>query len=105
MGHPTWQTQIPTPNHPEFPSGHATTNSSVMPMFTNVFGDNFEMTLHTYDYLQLPPRSYHSFYEMGREMADSRIYGGLHYQATCDKSIVQGNRVAQNILNILHFLK
>jgi hypothetical protein len=36
-----WTTQIPTPNHPEFPSGHATINSAVFDMFTNVFGDHF----------------------------------------------------------------
>jgi hypothetical protein len=105
MGHPTWNTFIPTPNHPEFPSGHAVTNSSVLRMLTDVFGDNFQITLHTYDYLGLAPRSFNSFYQMGDEMSNSRVFGGLHYQATCDKSLVQGKKVAQNILDKIKFKK
>ena len=93
MGHPGWTTAIPTPNHPEFPSGHAVTNASVIAMLNNMFGNNFQLTLHTYDYLNLPARSYNSFDEMGKEMSDSRVYGGLHYQSTCDNSRLQGKKV------------
>lgn len=102
---PTWNTYIPTPNHPEFPSGHATTNGAVLSMMSNVFGENFPMTLHIYDYLGYPSRSYTTFTQMGREMADSRFYGGLHYTATCEKSLVQGKKIAQNILSTVKFLK
>ena len=69
------------------------------------FGNNFQITLHTYDYLNLPARSYNSFEEMSIEMSNSRVYGGIHYQATCDKSRVQGKKVAQNILNTIKFSK
>jgi len=100
-----WTTQIPTPNHPEFPSGHATINSAVFDMFTNVFGNNFQLTLHTYDYLGYPPRPYNSFEEMSIELANSRVWAGLHYQATQDKSRVLGKKVASNILATLKFLK
>ncbi|HKO79012.1 MAG TPA: vanadium-dependent haloperoxidase [Chitinophagaceae bacterium] len=105
MGHTNWSPLIPTPNHPEFPSGHAVINASVMEMLTDGFGDNFQLTLHTYDYLGLPARSYNSFYEMGKEMANSRVFGGIHYQATCDKSSLQGKKVAKNILNKIKFHK
>ncbi|RXK59406.1 phosphatase PAP2 family protein [Lacibacter luteus] len=105
MGHTTWNTIIPTPNHPEFPSGHATINSAVMDMLTNVFGDHFALTLHTYDYLGFSARSFASFEEMSIEMANSRIYGGIHYQSTCDNSRIQGKKVAQNILQTIQFLK
>lgn len=105
MGHPSWSPLIPTPNHPEFPSAHAVNNASVVEMLTNMFGDNFHFTLHTYDYLGLPARSYNSFYEMSKEMADSRVFGGIHCQSSCDKGRAQGKRVAQNILNTVKFLK
>ncbi|MBC7866977.1 MAG: vanadium-dependent haloperoxidase, partial [Gloeobacteraceae cyanobacterium ES-bin-316] len=103
MGHPEWQTFIPTPNHPEFPSGHATTNGAVLSMLADMFGRNFQITLHTYDYLGLAPRSFNSFEAMGIEMADSRLWGGLHYSATCIKSRAQGKRVAYNILQKINF--
>ena len=102
---PAWTTFIAVPNHPEFPSGHATINSAATTMLANVFGRNFQITLHTYDYLGFPPRSYNSWDEMSIEMSNSRVFGGLHYQATCDKSRVQGKKIAQNILSKLKFLK
>ena len=102
---PAWTTFIAVPNHPEFPSGHATINSAATTMLADMFGANFQLTLHTYDYLGYPPRSYNSWEEMSIEMSNSRVFGGLHYQATQEKSRVQGKKVAQNILNTIKFLK
>lgn len=102
---PTWNTYINTPNHPEFPSGHATSNGAVLTMMSNSFGENFPITLRVYDYLGYPTRHYTTFSQMGLDMADSRLYGGLHYKETCVKSIAQGKKVAQNILEKIHFLK
>ena len=102
---PTWSTYIPTPNHPEFPSGHSTTGGAVLTMMSNIFGEDFHITLHTYDYLNYPSRSYTSFTQMLKEISDSRFYGGLHYHATLDKSEAQGKKITENILNTVKFLK
>jgi hypothetical protein len=102
---PAWTTYLPTPNHPEFPSGHSTTAGGVLTMMSSIFGENFHITLHTYDYLGYPPRSYTSFTQMMNDISDSRFYGGLHYTATLDKSEAQGAKVAQNILSIVKFKK
>lgn len=102
---PAWSTYIPTPNHPEFPSGHSTTGGAALTMMSNIFGENFNITLHTYDYLNYPPRTYSSFTQLMKEISDSRFYGGLHYRATLDKSEKQGAKVAENILNTVKFLK
>lgn len=102
---PSWNTSIPTPNHPEFPSGHATSNGAILTMMSHSFGENFPITLHTYDYLGYEPRHYNTFTELSTDAADSRIYGGLHYVETQEKSLVQGQKVAQNILEKVKFLK
>lgn len=102
---PAWNPYIPTPNHPEFPSGHATTNGAVLGMMIYVFGDNFPMTLRTYDYLGYNSRSYQTFTAIGRDMAESRFYGGIHYMETCNKSLVQGKKIAQNINEKVQFKK
>ena len=102
---PTWTPYVPTPNHPEFPSGHSTSGGAILTMMANMFGEDFHITLHTYDYLNYPPRSYTSFTQMGNEISDSRFYGGLHYRATLNKSIAQGKKVAENILSKVKFLK
>ena len=102
---PNWSTYVPTPNHPEFPSGHSTTGGGALTMMSNIFGEDFHITLHTYDYLNLPARSYTSFTQLSNEISDSRFYGGLHYRATLVKSTEQGKKVAENILNTVRFLK
>ena len=102
---PNWSTYVPTPNHPEFPSGHSTTGGAALGMMSHIFGEDFHITLHTYDYLNYPARSYTSFSQMMNDISLSRFYGGLHYIATLDKSEVQGAKVAQNILNTVKFLK
>jgi PAP2 superfamily len=102
---PSWSTYVPTPNHPEFPSGHSTTGGGALTMMSNIFGEDFHITLHTYDYLNYPPRSYTSFTQLSNEISDSRFYGGLHYRATLVKSTEQGKKVAENILNTVKFLK
>ena len=105
MGHSSWNALFNTPGHPEFPSAHAVNSSAIAAMLTDVLGDNFQFTLHTYDYLGLPPRDYNSFTEMSKEMSDSRVFGGIHYQASCDKGRWLGEKVSQNILSKVKFLK
>ena len=55
--------------------------------------------------LGLPARSYNSFYAMSKEMADSRVFAGIHYQASCDKGRWLGEKVARNIERKLKFEK
>ena len=105
MGQPGWNALFNTPGHPEFPSAHAVNGAAIAAMLTDVLGENFHFTLNTYDYLGLPARSYNSFYEMGKEMADSRVFAGIHYQASCDKGRWLGEKVSQNILSKVKFLK
>jgi hypothetical protein len=105
MGHTTWNALFNTPGHPEFPSAHAVNGTAIATMLTDVFGENFQFTLHTYDYLGLPARSYNSFFEMSKEMADSRIFAGIHYQASCDKGRWLGEKVSRNILETVKFKK
>jgi hypothetical protein len=105
MGYGAWNALFNTPGHPEFPSAHAVNGAAIAVMLTNVLGKNFQFTLHTYDYLGLPARDYNSFNEMAKEMSDSRVFGGIHYQASCDKGLLLGKKVARNILRKIKFLK
>jgi len=107
MGHTTWNALFPTPGHPEFPSAHAVQGGAVSTMLTDVLGENFDLTLDHYSYLvpSLPARHYSSFDELGREMGNSRVLAGIHYQASCDKGFWLGKKVANNILSKVKFLK
>lgn len=105
MGYKSWTPVIPTPNHPEFPSAHGTGSSAVAVALTDVLGDNFSFTDHTYDYLGLAPRNFTSFTQMAKEMADSRVFAGIHYVPSCEKGAIQGEKIATNVLRILKFKK
>jgi len=107
MGHSTWNAQFATPGHPEFPAAHAVNGGVVSVMLTDALGENFDLTLNHYSYLtpSLPARHYNSFDELGREMGNSRIFGGIHYQASIDKGFSLGKKVCNNILSKVKFLK
>ena len=107
MGYTGWNALFPTPGHPEFPSAHAFNGGVVSVMLTDVLGQNFKLTLDHYNYLtpSLAARDYNSFDELGQEMSNSRVFGGIHYQATCDKSFWLGKKVSNNILSRVKFLK
>ncbi|MGC3945441.1 MAG: vanadium-dependent haloperoxidase [Chryseolinea sp.] len=103
MGHPTWNALFNTPGHPEFPSAHSTISSAVAEALTSVFGDNFAFTINSYAYLGFPARNYTSFRAMSKEMSDSRVFGGIHYQASCDKGRELGKKIAENVLAKVQF--
>jgi hypothetical protein len=105
MGITSWSPLIPTPNHPEFPSAHAVNSSAIAAALTNVLGSNVQFTINTYAYLGFPVRSYGSFTAMSKEMSDSRVFAGIHYQASCDKGLILGEKVGKNVLSILQFMK
>ncbi len=105
MGHSTWNALFNTPGHPEFPSAHAVNGGIISIMLTDVLGENFNLTLDHYKYIGLPARHYNSFDELGKEMGDSRVFGCIHYQASCDKGFWLGKKVANNILSNVKFLK
>ena len=105
LGHTGWNPVLATPPHPDFPSGHSQTGGAFEKVFTSIFGENYEFTLHTYDNLGMLPRTYHSFAAMVEDIGRSRVYAGIHYTYSCTEGSKQGSKIAANILNTLRFRK
>lgn len=105
LGHTGWNPVLPTPPHPEFPSGHSQTGGAFGKVLTSLFGEDYEFTLHTYDNLGMAPRKYGSFTEMVDDIGRSRVYAGIHYIYSCTEGSKQGEKIATNILNTLRFRK
>jgi hypothetical protein len=109
-GHPTWSPLFATPNHPEFPSAHSFHAGGFLTGLADVFGENFEFTDNTYANMStslgtLQALTFHSFTELKKAIGDSRVYAGIHYAPSCEKGIQLGEKVGQNVLNTLKFLK
>lgn len=103
LGHSSWNPLFPTPPHPDYPSGHSTTAGAAEVMLTNVFGPNFQLVNHSYDFLGMPPQTYTSFSDMAQQIGDARVLAGIHTRYACNEARIQGQKIAQNILNTLQF--
>lgn len=99
MGYATWSPFIGTPAHPEYSSGHSSLSGAGAAAFEKIFGNIGSFTDHTYDYLGLAPRTYHSFKAIAEEAAISRLYGGIHYEFTLEAGLAEGRKVASNIFS------
>jgi len=98
MGYSSWNSIIPTPPHPEYTSAHTALSVAVAKVFTSIYGNIGSFTDHTYDYLGFTPRAYNSFDAIADEVSISRLYAGIHYEPSLDQGIIQGEKVARNIL-------
>ncbi|MBC6605813.1 vanadium-dependent haloperoxidase [Hymenobacter sp. BT188] len=94
---PTWQSYLPNPPYPEYPSGLVGHNAPVTQVLIREFGD-IPVTDNTYTWRGLPARQYPSISAMREEAAFSRIYAGIHYRftqlASIQMGIELGNRIA-----------
>ncbi|MBC7826544.1 MAG: vanadium-dependent haloperoxidase [Chitinophagaceae bacterium] len=99
IGHTSWNSYLTTPAHPEYSSAHSVLSAAAAAVFKELFGNIGSFTDHTYDYLGFAPRTYTSFTAIGEEAAQSRLYGGIHFQETFKIGLIQGRKVAANILS------
>jgi hypothetical protein len=79
---PSWTPLLPTPPYPGYPGNRACLSSSQSRLLQRLFGqDNVPVTV-TWAVTGAPSivRSYNSFSQLGDEEANSRIWGGIHFQ-------------------------
>ncbi len=101
IGYTTWNALIATPAHPEYPAAHAFLSSAAADALTSIFGNIGSFTDHTYDYLGLTAITFNSFHDISVNAANSRIFGGIHYQPSVDTGLIYGSEVTANILKII----
>jgi hypothetical protein len=105
LGHSTWNTVFPTPNFPDFPSGHSDVAGVFREIMTGLLGSHYHFTDHSYDYLGMPARSFNSFDDFTDDISNARVFAGIHYRISCDRAIIQGRKIGENINNTLKFMK
>ena len=92
-----WQPLIPTPAHPEYPSGHAGTVNAGIEVLKAFFGDQNTLLLHTTTAGE-PPRLTQTLTAVETENVLSRIYVGVHYWFSDTAGQTIGNQVAAYVL-------
>ena len=96
---PAWQSYLPTPPYPEYPSGLVGLYGPAMQVLIREFGD-IPVTDDAYAWRGLEPRHYASISELNKEAADSRIYAGIHYRFTQDITREMGRELGNQIADL-----
>jgi hypothetical protein len=88
-----WLDALPsgTPPHPEYPSGHSTVSGAAAYVLSAAFGENTAISV-TSD-IRPGTRSFSSFSAAVAEIADARVFGGIHFRTSC----VRGNALGQTV--------
>jgi hypothetical protein len=96
---PTWQSLLPVPGHPEYPSQHG--------CFTAAFSDTLAAALHTNRVdvtlwggangspLLTTPQHFDTVHDIQSQIVDARVWLGFHFR----NSVVQGVRLGNDVAN------
>lgn len=97
---PTWTPWLDffptgTPAHPEYPSGHSTVSGAAAFVLAKTFGDSTAFTVTSE--VRSGTRSFPSFSAAVAEIADARVFGGIHFRTSCVRGNLLGQAVAHYV--------
>lgn len=107
-----WDPLLPTPNFPEFTSGHSTQSGAATVVMQDFFGAvAFEDRTHVEHNPNIVAllkdssglRSFSDFLAAADEAAISRLYGGIHYRSAIDLGVSQGRCIGEILLDRIAF--
>ena len=96
---PTWTPVLDattgTPAHPEYPSGHSTVSGAAAFILAAEFGENtsFSVTSETGP----GTRHFANFSAATSEIADARVFAGIHFRTACVRGNLVGRAVADYV--------
>lgn len=95
-----WRPFSPSPSFPSYPSGHSMMGAAASAVLTKLYGDHYAMTDRSHDDLKdivVKPRQYHSFDEMAKESALSRMFAGVHFRFDCEEGLRLGDLIGKDV--------
>ena len=103
----SWTSFIDAPMHPEYPSAHSILAAAVGTVLKAEIGKSPMPSLATTSpTAKGATRRWTSLDDFTREVADARVYEGIHYRTSTDVGITMGNQIGeltvQKFLNVLH---
>jgi hypothetical protein len=86
-----------TPAHPEYPSGHSSVSGAAAFVLETAFGDDTPFTVSSD--VRPGTRAFSSFSAAVTEIADARVFGGIHFRTSCVRGNELGRAVAEYVLS------
>jgi hypothetical protein len=96
-GDPNWTPLIVTPPHPEYPSAHSCISSGGATVLAQFFGANTPFFVNS-DNMPGVTRSFTSFDDALQEIADARVFGGIHFRTATNDGTALGTAVGNYVL-------
>jgi hypothetical protein len=91
---PGWRPLLPTPNHPEYPSAHATITSAMAEVFSRVLGTNaIDLDIQGTPNFSVT-RHFATADDLRTEVMNARVWAGLHYRFSVQAGAALGRAVA-----------
>nr|ART35739.1 B67 [uncultured bacterium] len=90
---PTWTPFVPTPAHPEYPSGHTTNSNAMATILGLLFEDNPGVPLEVT--ITGITRHWETFSQAVDEVIEARIYSGIHFRTADEVGSRMGRQVAR----------
>ena len=84
-----------TPAHPEYPSAHSSMSGAAAFILAAAFGENTAFTVTSE--VRSGTRSYSNFSDAIAEIADARVFGGIHFRTSCMRANGLGRAVADYV--------
>ena len=97
---PSFATVIGTPAFPSYSSGHAYESGAASMIFINMFTNgsgNYNFTDYSQVQYGFTARQYSNFNDMAQECANSRFYGGIHYNEDNIEGLKMGRQIGDNV--------
>ena len=97
---PSWSPLLPTPNHPEYPAAHLCNTAAVGRAIAGFLGtERIELTMVSVS--GLGDRRFTTVDELIDEVANARIWGGMHFRSAVEDGTTIGAQVADHVLGEL----
>jgi hypothetical protein len=91
---PGWRPLVPTPNHPEYPSAHATITSAIAEVLAQFLGtDQLNVDVQGTPSLSVT-RHFATADDLRAEADNARVWAGLHYRFSVQAGSLLGRQVA-----------
>ena len=96
---PVWEPWLDhltgTPAHPEYPSAHSSMSGAAAFILAAEFGENTAFTVTSE--VRSGTRAYSNFSDAIAEIADARVFGGIHFRTSCVRANTLGRTVADYV--------
>ena len=94
---PSWAPFLTTSAHPEYPSGHSNLAGAAATVLGALFGEDAEFDASS-ETMPGTLRSFVGFSGAIEEMANARVFGGMHFRTACVRGSALGSTVARYVL-------